>query len=77
MVTRTLLIKRYMYSRCSCQTAAQYMMLRAKKAVGVCTFSYCQRAATRSAEFVSFCDAFSIPVLTLTNVNGIKKLHVL
>ena len=26
----------------------------------------------KAAEFVSYCDAFSIPVLTLTNVNGFK-----
>ena len=28
--------------------------------------------AVKAAEFVSFCDAFSIPVLTLTNVEGYK-----
>ena len=26
----------------------------------------------KAAEFVKFCDAFEIPVLTLTNVNGFK-----
>lgn len=28
--------------------------------------------ATKAAEFVEFCDAFNIPVLTLTNVSGFK-----
>ena len=28
--------------------------------------------AVKAAEFVSFCDAFSIPVLTLVNVEGYK-----
>ena len=28
--------------------------------------------AEKAAEFVNFCDAFSIPVLTLTNVTGYK-----
>ena len=28
--------------------------------------------AKKAAEFVSFCDAFNIPVLTLTNVSGFK-----
>ena len=32
-----------------------------------------QEDVTKFAEFVSFCDAFSIPVLTLTNVNGFKN----
>ena len=27
----------------------------------------------KAAEFVQFCDAFSIPVLTITNVNGLKN----
>ena len=31
------------------------------------------RGCNKAAEFVSFCDAFSIPVLTLTNVNGFKN----
>lgn len=30
------------------------------------------RGAKKAAEFVDFCDAFNIPVLTLTNVNGFK-----
>lgn len=30
------------------------------------------RAARKAAEFVKFCDAFDIPVLTLTNVTGFK-----
>ncbi|MCD8022688.1 MAG: carboxyl transferase [Lachnospiraceae bacterium] len=30
------------------------------------------RGAEKAAEFVSFCDAFSIPVLTLTNATGFK-----
>ena len=30
------------------------------------------RGARKAAEFVKFCDAFEIPVLTLTNVNGFK-----
>lgn len=30
------------------------------------------RGCNKAAEFVQFCDAFSIPVLTLTNVNGLK-----
>ena len=30
------------------------------------------RGAKKAAEFVNFCDAFSIPVLTLTNVTGFK-----
>ena len=30
------------------------------------------RGARKAAEFVKFCDAFDIPVLTLTNVNGFK-----
>ena len=30
------------------------------------------RGARKAAEFVSFCDAFNIPVLTLTNVNGFE-----
>ncbi|MDD3217941.1 MAG: carboxyl transferase domain-containing protein [Lachnospiraceae bacterium] len=30
------------------------------------------RGARKAAEFVSFCDSFNIPVLTLTNVNGFK-----
>lgn len=30
------------------------------------------RGAEKAAEFVQFCDAFSIPVLTITNVNGYK-----
>ena len=30
------------------------------------------KGCNKAAEFVSFCDAFSIPVLTLTNVNGFK-----
>ncbi|EET58197.1 carboxyl transferase domain protein [Marvinbryantia formatexigens DSM 14469] len=31
-----------------------------------------KRGATKAAEFVQFCDAFSIPVLSLTNVKGFK-----
>ncbi|MCM1105828.1 MAG: carboxyl transferase [Blautia sp.] len=31
------------------------------------------RGCNKAAEFVQFCDAFSIPVLTLTNVNGFKN----
>ena len=31
------------------------------------------KGCNKAAEFVSFCDAFSIPVLTLTNVNGFKN----
>lgn len=30
------------------------------------------KASEKAAEFVNFCDAFSIPILTLTNVNGYK-----
>ena len=30
------------------------------------------RGCLKAAEFVNFCDAFSIPVLSLTNVNGFK-----
>ena len=30
------------------------------------------RGCNKAAEFVQFCDAFSIPVLTLTNANGFK-----
>lgn len=30
------------------------------------------RGARKAADFVKFCDAFDIPVLTLTNVNGFK-----
>ena len=30
------------------------------------------RGARKAAEFVKFCDAFEIPVLTLTNVTGFK-----
>ena len=30
------------------------------------------RGARKAADFVKFCDAFEIPVLTLTNVNGFK-----
>ena len=30
------------------------------------------RGARKAAEFVKFCDAFEIPVLTLTNVNGFE-----
>ena len=30
------------------------------------------RGCQKAAQFVNFCDAFSIPVLTLTNVNGFK-----
>lgn len=30
------------------------------------------KGCTKAAEFVQFCDAFSIPVLSLTNVNGFK-----
>ena len=30
------------------------------------------RAARKAADFVKFCDAFNIPVLTLTNVTGFK-----
>ena len=30
------------------------------------------RGCNKAAEFVSFCDAFEIPVLTLTNVSGFK-----
>ena len=30
------------------------------------------RGCLKAAEFVNFCDAFNIPVLTLTNVNGFK-----
>lgn len=28
------------------------------------------KGCNKAAEFVNFCDAFNIPVLTLTNVNG-------
>ena len=31
------------------------------------------KGCNKAAEFVQFCDAFSIPVLTLTNVNGFKN----
>lgn len=31
------------------------------------------RGCNKASDFVSFCDAFSIPVLTLTNVSGFKK----
>lgn len=34
--------------------------------------SLSSRGARKAAGFVKFCDAFSIPVLTLTNVNGFK-----
>ena len=30
------------------------------------------RGARKAAEFVEFCDAFSIPVVTFTNVKGYK-----
>ena len=30
------------------------------------------RGARKAADFVKFCDAFNIPVLTLTNVTGFK-----
>ena len=33
---------------------------------------YPARAVTKAVELISFCDAFSIPLLTLTNVNGYK-----
>ena len=36
-------------------------------------FLLLQRAATRQLSLYRFCDAFSIPVLTLTNVNGFKN----
>ena len=32
----------------------------------------CTGCVTKAAEFISFCDAFDIPVLTLTNVNSFK-----
>ncbi|MBO4996937.1 MAG: carboxyl transferase [Lachnospira sp.] len=32
----------------------------------------CVGCVTKAAEFISFCDAFEIPVLTLTNVNSFK-----
>ena len=32
--------------------------------------------AKKAAEFVSFCDAFNIPVLTLTNVSGLSLIHI-
>ena len=32
----------------------------------------CACCVTKAAEFVNFCDAFNIPVLTLTNVTGFK-----
>jgi acetyl-CoA carboxylase carboxyltransferase component len=35
---------------------------------GTLTVNACEKAA----DFVEFCDAFNIPVLTLTNVNGFK-----
>ena len=31
------------------------------------------RGCNKAADFVQFCDAFSIPVLTITNVNGFKN----
>ena len=31
------------------------------------------QGCNKAAEFVQFCDAFSIPVLTITNVNGLKN----
>ena len=31
------------------------------------------RGCDKAAEFVQFCDAFNIPVLTITNVNGYKN----
>ena len=34
--------------------------------------SLSSRGARKAADFVKFCDAFDIPVLTLTNVNGFK-----
>ena len=33
--------------------------------------------AEKAAEFVQFCDAFNIPVLTLTNVSGFTMRNVL
>ena len=32
----------------------------------------CANGAQKAAEFVNFCDAFSVPVLTITNVTGFK-----
>ncbi len=31
------------------------------------------KGCNKAAEFVQFCDAFSIPILTITNVNGFKQ----
>ena len=31
------------------------------------------KGCNKAAEFVQFCDAFSIPVLSITNVNGFKN----
>ena len=36
------------------------------------TVALSAEGAEKAAEFVNFCDAFSIPVLTLTNVTGYK-----
>lgn len=33
----------------------------------------CAKGCEKAAEFVRFCDAFSIPVLSITNVNGFKN----
>ena len=35
------------------------------------------RGARKAADFVKFCDAFNIPVLTLTNVTGFKATKML
>ena len=53
------------------QTEAKYMM---QKAIRQKTFdgSISARGARKAADFVKFCDAFDIPVLTLTNATGFK-----
>jgi acetyl-CoA carboxylase carboxyltransferase component len=33
---------------------------------------FCPECAQKAADFVNFCDAFSIPVLSFTNVTGFK-----
>ena len=42
-------------------------------AVANCGEEYCWKGAAKAAKFIRFCDAFSIPVLTLVNVKGFKK----
>ena len=53
------------------QTDVRFTMKREKK-----TDSFdnvlSARGCKKAAEFVKFCDAFEIPVLTLTNVKGYK-----